>query len=135
MPDSAAPASTLDPASYDPAALHARYEAERQRRLRRDGNAPYRQLAGDLAHYLDDPHVESGFRRDPVRRDLDLQVLGGGFGGLVAAARLRQAGYDDLCIIEKGRRFRRHLVLEPLSRRGRRHREPHLTAAAGRDRP
>jgi cyclohexanone monooxygenase len=92
-------------ADYDPAALHARYEAERQKRLRPDGNAQYRQVSGELAHFLDDPYAEPGFQRAPLQQDMDVLVVGGGFGGLLAAARLRQAGYEDLCIIEKGADF------------------------------
>ena len=105
MPDSVTPTPASGQASYDPVALHARYEAERQRRLRPDGNAQYLAVDGAFAHYLDDPQVAPGLRRGPVQRDLDVLVLGGGFGGLLAAARLRQAGYDDLCIIEKAGDF------------------------------
>ena len=105
MPDSVTPTPASGQASYDPVALHARYEAERQRRLRPDGNAQYLAVDGAFAHYLDDPQVAPGLQRGPVQRDLDVLVLGGGFGGLLAAARLRQAGYDDLCIIEKAGDF------------------------------
>ena len=105
MPDSVTPTPASGQASYDPVALHARYEAERQRRLRPDGNAQYLAVDGAFAHYLDDPQVAPGLQRGPVQRDLDVLVLGGGFGGLLAAARLRQAGYVDLCIIEKAGDF------------------------------
>ena len=109
MADSATPTLPSDTSSdtpdYDPVALHGRYEAERQRRLRQDGSAQYRQIEGQFAHFLDDPHVEPGFQRDPVVRDMDVLVVGGGFGGLLAAARLRKAGYEDLCIIERGGDF------------------------------
>ena len=90
---------------FDSATLRAKYEAERQRRVRQDGNAQYVEIAGKFAHYLDDPHVEPGFVRDPVVRELDVLVVGGGFGGLLAASRLRAAGYEDLCIIEKAGDF------------------------------
>ena len=43
-------------------------------------------------------------------------VIGGGFGGLLAGARLREAGVDEHPAHREGRRLRRHLVLEPLSR-------------------
>ena len=105
MTDSASPHTLPDAAVVDTAALRARYEAERQRRLRRDGNAQYQGVEGDHAHYLDDPYADPGFTRDPVVRDMDALIVGGGFGGLLAGARLRKAGYDDLCIIEKGSDF------------------------------
>ena len=73
---------------FDPAALRAKYEAERLRRVRQDGNAQYVEIKGEFARYLDDPHVEPGFQRDPVVREVDALVVGGGFGGLLAASRL-----------------------------------------------
>ena len=94
----------VDP-GFDPAALRARYEVERQRRLRDDGNAQYVEVAGKFAHYLDDPHVSPGFQRAAVVREVEVLVVGGGFGGLLAASRLRAAGCDDVCIIEKGGDF------------------------------
>ena len=36
---------------------------------------------------------------------MDVVVVGGGFGGMLAAARLREAGVDDIRIIEKGGDF------------------------------
>jgi cyclohexanone monooxygenase len=90
---------------FDPAALRAKYETERLRRVRQDGNAQYVEIKGEFARYLDDPHVEPGFKRDPVVREVDALVVGGGFGGLLAASRLRAAGYEDLCIIEKAGDF------------------------------
>ncbi len=99
------PHTLPDAAVADTAALRARYEAERQRRLRRDGNAQYQGIEGEHAHYLDDPYATPGFTREPVVRDMDALIVGGGFGGLLAGARLRQAGYDDLCLIEKGSDF------------------------------
>ena len=91
--------------TFDATALHQRYEAERLRRLRSDGNAQYQEIAGDYTHYLDDPYAEPGFHRAPVQRNVDVLVLGGGFGGLLAAARLRAAGWDDVVIIERAADF------------------------------
>ena len=75
-----------------------------------------------------------GFNRAPLTDEVEVVVIGGGFGGLLAGARLREAGVEDDPHHREGRRLRRHLVLEPLSGRGLRHRELHLPAAARRDR-
>ncbi|MDH4390571.1 MAG: NAD(P)/FAD-dependent oxidoreductase [Aquabacterium sp.] len=91
--------------SVDTDALRRKYEAERLKRVRSDGSAQYVAVTGRYAHYLDDPYVEPGFTRAPITREMDVLVVGGGFGGLLAAARLRAAGYDDLCIIEKAGDF------------------------------
>ena len=87
---------------FDPASLKKKYLAERDKRLRTDGNEQYREIKGDFAHYLDDPYVEPGFTRAPLTDDVEVVVIGGGFGGLLAGARLREAGVKDLRMIEKG---------------------------------
>jgi len=89
---------------FDPAALGQKYKEEREKRLRTDGNAQYVHLEGQFAHYLDDPYVERT-PRAPLAEDVEVLVLGGGFGGLLVGARLRQAGIDDVRIVEKGGDF------------------------------
>jgi cation diffusion facilitator CzcD-associated flavoprotein CzcO len=90
---------------FDPDALRAKYLAERDKRLRSDANEQYVEVAGDFSHYIDDPYVEPGFSRAPLADEVDVMVIGGGFGGLLAAARLREAGVDRIRIIEKGGDF------------------------------
>src|SRR5882757_1286749 len=89
----------------DPVALRERYRAERDRTLRGDGNDPYRDPAGTLARYLDDPSAGPGFNRPPLTDQVDVLVIGGGFGGLLAAARLREAGIEDIRVLEKAADF------------------------------
>ena len=93
------------PRLEDLEAIRHRYAAERDKRIREDGNDQYVEIAGDLAHYVDDPYVEPGFQRDPVDKAVDALIIGGGFGGLLAGARLRQAGLKDICVVEKGGDF------------------------------
>jgi cyclohexanone monooxygenase len=100
-----ADAPTAPDLGFDPKALHARYLAERDKRLRADGAGQYREIAGDFAHFAEDPYVEPGFTRAPIAEDVDVVVIGGGFGGLLTAARLKEAGVDDVRIIEKGGDF------------------------------
>jgi cyclohexanone monooxygenase len=102
-----APAAALDTDAlgFDPIALRKKYDQERDRRLRPDGNQQYVEIAGAFAHYQDDPYVEPGFARAAVCRDVDALVVGGGFGGLLAAAQLRAQGIDELCLIERGGDF------------------------------
>ena len=90
---------------FDPEALRAKYREERDKRLRDDGNAQYREIAGEFAHYLDDPYVTPGFSREALTDEVEVVVVGGGFGGLLAGARLREAGLSDIRIIEKGGDF------------------------------
>src|ERR1700759_5624101 len=97
-----APAEDL---GFDPEALRARYRAERAKRVRAEENAQYREIAGEFVHYLDDPYVAPGFSREPLSDEVEVVVVGGGFGGLLAGARLREAGMSDIRIIEKGGDF------------------------------
>ncbi len=97
--------STRNELGFDPDALKAKYRAERDKRLRSDGNEQYREIKGDFAHYLEDPYVEPGFTRAALSDEVEVVVVGGGFGGLLAGARLREAGILDIRVIEKGGDF------------------------------
>jgi cyclohexanone monooxygenase len=92
-------------AAFDPDALREKYRQERDKRLRADGNDQYRHIGGELARYLDDPYVEPGFTRDAIQEETEVAIVGGGFSGLLAGARLRQAGVEDLRVIETGGDF------------------------------
>jgi cation diffusion facilitator CzcD-associated flavoprotein CzcO len=85
-------------------AARARYRAERDRRLRPEGLAQYRRTTGEFGYYADDPYTARA-ERDPVRDTVEAVVVGGGFGGLLAAAKLRQAGVESLRMIEEGGDF------------------------------
>jgi cyclohexanone monooxygenase len=89
---------------FEPDKLRDRYRAERDKRLRPDGNEQYREVAGQFAHYNDDPYTEP-FTRTPYNDEVEVVIIGGGFGGLLAGARLREAGINDLRIIETGGDF------------------------------
>ncbi|MFI4976945.1 MAG: flavin-containing monooxygenase [Caulobacterales bacterium] len=101
----AEPQDTNDDLGFDPAALKAKYRAERDKRLRADGNEQYQEIKGQFAHYLDDPYVAPGFKRAPLTDEVEVVVIGGGFGGLLAGARLREAGVEGIRMIEKGGDF------------------------------
>jgi cyclohexanone monooxygenase len=95
--------SSLDISS--PEALKEKYRVEREKRLRSDGATQYIEL-GDVFRDIDaDPYVEPGFTRDPIVIETEVAIVGGGFGGMLSAVRLRQAGVKDIHIIEKGADF------------------------------
>ena len=96
--------TTAPQQGFDPDALRDRYRREREKRLRPDGNQQYVEIAGQYAHYLDDPYV-AWTERPPRRDTVAVVVIGGGLAGLIAGARLRQAGIEDFLIIEKGGGF------------------------------
>src|SRR6476469_3669023 len=85
-------------------ALKQRYAEERDKRLRPDGNDQYIQLKDQLAHYLDDPYTPVT-ERDPKTDHVTVAFIGGGFAGLISCARLKEAGIDDIRVVEKGGDF------------------------------
>ncbi|MCC2980961.1 flavin-containing monooxygenase [Sphingomonas sp. IC4-52] len=105
MSNSESQEATLE-ADFDVEALRARYKAERDKRLRTDADRQYKELSGDYARYAEeDPYVEPGFTRDPLTDFVEVAVIGGGFSGMLAAARLKEKGVTDLRIIEAGGDF------------------------------
>ncbi|MBK8132292.1 MAG: NAD(P)/FAD-dependent oxidoreductase [Gammaproteobacteria bacterium] len=98
-------AQPADPLDFDPEALRRKYREERDRRLRPDGNRQYVEIAGEFSRYIDDPYVAPGFTRAPLNDAVDVIIIGGGFGGLLAGARLRDAGVESIRVIERGGDF------------------------------
>ena len=88
----------------DKEALRRKYLEERTKRLRTDGNDQYLQIAGQLAHYLEDPYTPR-VERAPKTDHVTFTFIGGGFAGLATCARLKEAGVADVRIIEKGGDF------------------------------
>jgi cyclohexanone monooxygenase len=100
------PSAKMSPAlDFDPGQLRDKYRRERDKRLRPDADAQYVEVNGDFRRYVDDPYVAPGFARAPLTDAVDALVIGGGFGGLLAAARLREIGMERIRIVEKGGDF------------------------------
>ena len=75
-------AAEIDPdhLDFDPDALRAKYRAERDKRLRPEGNDQYRRIEGALAHYAEDPYGDVT-PRAPREDFTEILIIGGGFGG------------------------------------------------------
>ena len=86
--------------SFDAEAVHAKYLAERDKRLV-PGRAEIRDLRTDevFSHYRDDPFTPVA-ERAPLAEDLDVVVVGGGIGGILAGAQLRKAGVERIRIVD-----------------------------------
>ncbi len=83
-------------------ALHDKYLAERDKRLRGDGAAQYVEMENPFFGDIDDPYATACIERAAVSEDVDVVVVGGGFSGLLAAASLLKEGVTDIRVIEKG---------------------------------
>ena len=90
---------------FSPQALRAKYREERDKRLHAEGNEQYVEVTGDFSHYVDDPYIDTPLQREPLFDEVDVIVVGGGFGGLLTGARLTEAGIGRIRIIEKGGDF------------------------------
>src|SRR3984885_98439 len=101
-PDIAAVVGEIE---FDPDALHAKYLAERDKRLREDGIGQYVEVKAQFSHYIEDPYVEPGFTRAPIFDEVEFAIIGGGFGGLLMGARLREAGVERIRVVESAGDF------------------------------
>lgn len=97
--------TTDDSNATDIAAARERYKAEREKRLRTDGLAQYKEFTGDLEAFDRDPWVEPGFTRDAVVEETQAVIVGGGFSGMLTGINLAKQGVTDFRIIEKGGDF------------------------------
>lgn len=96
---------TSEELGFDPDALREKYRIERDKRLRPDGNEQYLEVSGDFTNYIDDPYIEAPVSRSPLEDETGIIIIGGGFAGLIAGARLTEKGFDDIRILEKGGDF------------------------------
>ncbi len=92
---------TAEQLGFDPSEIKDRYLSERDKRLRDDANEQYVEVTAEFSRYIEDPYVEPGFTRDPIFDEVEVTIVGGGFGGLLMGARLREAGYASIRLVEK----------------------------------
>ena len=98
-------AAVIGDLDFDPAELKRKYLAERDLRLRPDGTDQYVEVRAEFSRYVDDPYVQPGFTREPLTDEVEVAIIGGGFGGLLMAARLKEAGITDIRMIDKAGDF------------------------------
>ena len=93
MADADLPTNDLD-------TFRARYAREREMR-QAAGDRRYRDIAEVSPDLVADPYTPR-VEREPIRDEVDVLIVGGGFGGLLTAARLKQAGVPKVRIVEAG---------------------------------
>ena len=67
----------MNPPVIDKEAIRLKYLAERDKRLRADGNNQYLEIAGQFSHYLDDPYMPV-IERAPKSDHVQFAFIGGG---------------------------------------------------------
>jgi cyclohexanone monooxygenase len=91
--------------SVDPSAVKARYDAEREKRLKAEGLGKYIRPTGEHSHFVDDPFAGPAPERDPIVKDVDVALIGGGFGNILTAIELTKRGVDDFLILDRAADF------------------------------
>jgi cation diffusion facilitator CzcD-associated flavoprotein CzcO len=87
--------ATRTPDDVDIPALREKYRHERDKRIRPDGQKQYFKPTGAVAaNYAVDPHTPLTTRA-PISEDIDVIVLGAGWGGIMASYHLTQAGVTN----------------------------------------
>lgn len=89
------PTKVPAPDAVDIPALREKYRQEREKRLRTEGQSQYVRPAGTVGvDYSVDPHTPVA-PRAPLDEELDVLVLGAGWGGILASYHLAQAGVTN----------------------------------------
>ena len=81
-------------------ALRTKYRAERDKRAHPKGAQQFIEVHNEYQSLRDDPFVEPHHKREALEDEVSVVVIGGGFGGMLAAVRLRQQGVHDIRIID-----------------------------------
>lgn len=96
---------TQPPSDIDLAAVREKCREERDKRMRAEGTRQYVEAGEDLADYYEIDPYSAPVVREGISEEIDVAILGGGFAGLIVAARLKQTGLTNLRIIEMGGDF------------------------------
>jgi cyclohexanone monooxygenase len=86
-------------------ALRERYRQEADRRRRAEGHAQYIEAVGEYEKFFEYDPYSPPRSKPPVDDEIDVVILGGGFAGLIAAGRLREAGVKNIRIIDRAGDF------------------------------
>jgi NADPH-dependent 2,4-dienoyl-CoA reductase/sulfur reductase-like enzyme len=81
--------------------LREKYRLEREKRLRPEGIHQYRELSAVDEEFDRDPFADPAVTRDPVVDDVDVLIVGAGFGGMLTAIDLTRAGIRSFRIVDK----------------------------------
>lgn len=83
--------------------LKLRYAQEREKRVRPDGRRQFVEPVGTEG-FLKDPYADP-IEREPLLDEVEVVIVGGGFGGLTTGARLRELGVEQIRFIDKAGDF------------------------------
>jgi cation diffusion facilitator CzcD-associated flavoprotein CzcO len=91
--------------AIDTVALKERYAKEREKRMSSGGSRETVPIEEHFPTYLDDPYVETPIDRARVEEEVDVVLIGAGFGGMMMGAQLDADGISDFRIIDRASDF------------------------------
>lgn len=96
------PADDVRELGFDPDEIRAKYEYERDRRIRKEGAQQYTPAPDAFSPDHDPyaPYTDDIDKRAPMVETLDVLIIGGGFSGLMVSAALRDYRLEDFRIVE-----------------------------------
>jgi cyclohexanone monooxygenase len=96
---------TATETDIDLEAIRAKYAEEKEKRLKAEGNEQYIEVKGEFSYFLEDPYLDPDQAPEPITDQVEVVIIGGGFGGLLSAVELTEAGITDFRILEKAGDF------------------------------
>lgn len=97
--------STTVENDIDLKAIRPKYAEEKEKRLKAEGNEQYIEVKGEFSYFLEDPYIRGAKAPAPVATTVEVAIIGGGFGGILSAVELAEAGVSDYLILEKAGDF------------------------------
>jgi cyclohexanone monooxygenase len=89
----------------DVAKVEGKIREERDKRKNEKGSHQFREAIGELAKFAIDPWAKDDGNRPPVNETVDVLIVGCGFGGVLAAKKLHDAGIYHIRMIDKASDF------------------------------
>ena len=90
----------VDVSDENLARMRIKYRQERDKRFRADGRKQYSLPQEVLGRLLEDPNARP-INREPLHDEVDVIIIGGGYTGLLAGARLRKLGIEKIRIVDR----------------------------------
>ena len=85
-------------------AVFSAQEQEKYRKFKEErvGSADYISMEGEFSRYLKDVYSEEPIKREALKDECEILVVGAGFAGLLLWYKLKAAGFVDVRFCEKG---------------------------------
>lgn len=78
-----------------------KYDAERDKRIKREGVDQYFNLVGDFSKFDKDHWAKGDGHRDPVVKTVEAVTLGAGMASMLAAVEMQKVGIKDILMIDR----------------------------------